>query len=111
MMRAVLADTGPLYAAIDPEDTHHARALQELHKLESDRREVVVLYSTLLEAYSLVLYRFGRDMRKRDQWLQDIENRQPNRVFPDTVRNKARVWRNLGETHHGKPQRGSAWRS
>lgn len=32
---------------------------------------------------------------KRDQWLQDIQARQRNYVFPDTVQNEARFWRNL----------------
>jgi hypothetical protein len=33
---------------------------------------------------------------KRDEWLQDIEARQRNVVFPDTVQNETRFWRNLG---------------
>jgi hypothetical protein len=33
---------------------------------------------------------------KRD-WLQDIDARQRNIVFPDTVRNEGRFWRNLWE--------------
>jgi len=70
MTRAVLADTGPLYAVVDPEDERHARALQELRKLASDRREVVVLYSTLLEAYSLILFRLGRDVASG--WLTEM---------------------------------------
>ena len=37
------------------------------------------------------------DLRKRDQWLQDIEARQHNVVFPDTVENEVRFWRNLGK--------------
>ena len=32
---------------------------------------------------------------KRDEWLQDIEDRQRNIVFPDTAANEARFWRNL----------------
>jgi hypothetical protein len=34
---------------------------------------------------------------KRDQWLQDIEARQRNVVFPDTVQNEARFWRNISK--------------
>ena len=34
---------------------------------------------------------------KRDQWLQDIEARQRNVVFPDTVQNEARFWRNISQ--------------
>ena len=69
-MRAVLADTGPLYAAVDPEDEHHARALLELQKLNRDRQEVVILYSTLLEAYSLIIFRLGTDVALR--WLLEV---------------------------------------
>ncbi|MGB8065320.1 MAG: PIN domain-containing protein [Candidatus Sulfotelmatobacter sp.] len=70
MTRAVLADTGPLYAVVDPEDEHHARALQELRKLARDRREILVPYSTLLEAYSLILFRLGRDVASG--WLMEM---------------------------------------
>ncbi len=70
MKRAVLADTGPLYAAVDPEDARHQRAVEELHQLDNERREVVVLYSTLLEAYSLILFRLGRDVAS--DWLTDM---------------------------------------
>jgi len=58
-MRAVLADTGPLYAAADGSDAHHRQALKQLEKLAHDRREILVPYPTLLEAYSLVLFRMG----------------------------------------------------
>ena len=70
MKRAVLADTGPLYAAVDPEDARHKRAVEELHELDNERREIVVLYSTLLEAYSLILFRLGRDVAS--DWLTDM---------------------------------------
>jgi len=32
--------------------------------------------------------------RERDQWVQDVEARQRNVVFPNTVQNEARFWRN-----------------
>jgi hypothetical protein len=32
---------------------------------------------------------------ERERWLQDIAARQRNTVFPDTVQNEARFWRNL----------------
>jgi predicted nucleic acid-binding protein len=70
MIRAVLADTGPLYATVDPDDEHHARALLELQKLNRDRQEIVILYSTLLEAYSLIMFRLGRDVAAN--WLLDM---------------------------------------
>lgn len=70
MTYAVLADAGPLYAAVDPEDAHHKRAVRELQKLDQDRREIVVAYSTLLEAYSLILFRLGKSTAT--DWLTDI---------------------------------------
>lgn len=33
---------------------------------------------------------------ERERWLEDIEARQRNIVFPDTVQNEGRLWRNLG---------------
>lgn len=70
MKRAVLADTGPLYAALDPDDARHARAHRELKRLARDNREVVVAYPTLLEAYTLVLYRLGK--QAASTWLKEI---------------------------------------
>ncbi len=31
----------------------------------------------------------------REEWLRDVDARQRNIVFPDTVQNEARFWRNL----------------
>jgi len=70
MNYAVLADAGPLYAAVDPEDSHHKRAVRELEKLGKERREIVVAYSTLLETYSLILFRLGKSTAT--DWLTDI---------------------------------------
>ena len=69
MKRDVLADTGPLYAAVDPDDEHHARAQRELKRLTREKREVVLAYPTLLEAYTLVLYRLGN--QAASGWLKD----------------------------------------
>ncbi len=70
MRRAVLADSGPLYAAADPDDAYHERAHRELERLARDKYEVVVAYPALLEAYTLVLFRLGR--RAASNWLNDI---------------------------------------
>ena len=69
-MRAVLADTGPLYAANDAGDAHHQRALRELEHLARDRREVMITYPVLLETYSLLLFRLGR--HAAIAWLDEI---------------------------------------
>ncbi|MCU1296053.1 MAG: putative nucleic acid-binding protein [Acidobacteriaceae bacterium] len=70
MKRAVLADTGPLYAAVDPDDAHHKRAREELQRLAREQREVVVAYPTLLETYTLVLFRLGQSAAS--VWLNDM---------------------------------------
>lgn len=59
MIRAVLADAGPLYAAVDEGDAHHQNARNQLQTLDKHRLEVVVPYPILLETYSLVLFRLG----------------------------------------------------
>jgi predicted nucleic acid-binding protein len=60
MRRVVLADTGPLYAALDPNDQYHLRAQEELKRLTHERRSVVIAYPILFESYSLVSYRLGK---------------------------------------------------
>ncbi|MGA9391247.1 MAG: PIN domain-containing protein [Candidatus Sulfotelmatobacter sp.] len=72
MTRAVLADTGPLYAANDEGDSHHQRALRELKKLARDKREVLIAYPTLLEAHSLLLFRLGRNAASA--WLVEVSD-------------------------------------
>ena len=61
-MRAVIADTGPLYAAFDPSDQYHAQSQTQLRRLESEDIAVVVSYPTALEAYSLVMQRLGTQL-------------------------------------------------
>jgi predicted nucleic acid-binding protein len=69
-MRAVLADTGPLFAAADADDAEHKRALLEIAELDRDGRTILIPYPILLEAYSLVLKRFGSQSALR--WLDDV---------------------------------------
>jgi predicted nucleic acid-binding protein len=70
MKLAVCADTGPLYAAVDPHDQHHRRAHAELKTLSEARRDVIIAYPTLFETYSLILYRLG--VRSSLGWLREI---------------------------------------
>jgi predicted nucleic acid-binding protein len=70
MRSAVLADTGPLYAAVDPDDAYHPQAQRELKRLARNHHDVIIAYPTLLEAYTLVLYRLGR--RPATNWLDNI---------------------------------------
>lgn len=67
MIRAVLADAGPLFAAVDEADEHHLEARRQLEILEQEQRAVLIPYPILLEAYSLVLYRLGVTAAQR--WI------------------------------------------
>jgi predicted nucleic acid-binding protein len=67
---AVLADTGPLYAAADPDDAQHKRSRRELRRLADENYEIMVAYPTLLEAYTLVLFRLGETAASR--WLEEM---------------------------------------
>ncbi len=70
MRPAILADTGPLFAAVDPHDAHHVRAQSELRRAAREKREVIVAYSTVLETHSLVLRRLGPEAA--ETWLTDV---------------------------------------
>lgn len=70
MRRPVLVDTGPLYGAVDPDDEFHLRAQRELKRLMNEKRRVLLAYPTLLEAYTLVVYRLGNPVAA--QWLREI---------------------------------------
>ena len=59
MIGIVLADTGPLYAAKDPDDTHHSRSQWDTARLQAQNLKVVVPYPILLESYSLVMRKLG----------------------------------------------------
>jgi predicted nucleic acid-binding protein len=67
-MHAVLADTGPLFAAADEDDADHERALRQTDELDRDGRIVLIPYPILLESHSLVLKRFGP--RAALRWLE-----------------------------------------
>ncbi|HEY7032004.1 MAG TPA: PIN domain-containing protein [Thermomicrobiales bacterium] len=71
MMRAVVADTGPLYAAVDPDDLCHRRSRADLARLAGEEYGVVVVGSTLLECYTLIVQRLGPTVANR--WLGEIE--------------------------------------
>ncbi len=69
MTLPILADTGPLYAAVDPDDSYHQRSQRELRRLSRERRSVLVAYPILMEAYTLVLHKLGS--RVASAWLND----------------------------------------
>lgn len=70
MRSVVLADTGPLYAAADPNDSLHERSLEELERLQAEGLRAVVSYATLQEAHALVLRKLG--LTQARTFLQDL---------------------------------------
>jgi predicted nucleic acid-binding protein len=70
MTRAVLTDSGPLFAIADESDEHHERALRQAALLTRDRWEILVPYPILLETYTLILFNLGQESALR--WLSQI---------------------------------------
>jgi len=66
----LLADTGPLYALVDPDDTLHGRARSEADRIAGQGGTVVVPFPTLLECHSLVLKRLGNRIARK--WLAEL---------------------------------------
>jgi predicted nucleic acid-binding protein len=70
MTRAVLADSGPLFAIADETDSLHERAVGDFELLARDRWEVLVPYPILLETYTLALFKLGQ--KSASDWLSQI---------------------------------------
>ena len=70
MRLPVLADTGPLYAAVDRNDQYHHRAQRDLSQLAASRLDILIAYPTLFETYTLVLRRLG--IHTSLGWLKEI---------------------------------------
>jgi predicted nucleic acid-binding protein len=70
MTRAVLADSGPLYAPNDECDEHFRRANRDLMRLDRERVEILVAYPILLETYSLLMFRLG--LQAASGWLVEM---------------------------------------
>ena len=69
-MRAVLADTGPLYALAVPSDQYHERAREGEKRLIQQSLRVCVNHATLFETQSLLLRRVSPTSTAR--WQQQL---------------------------------------
>lgn len=58
-MKAIIADTGPLYAETDKADRFHTQSRSELQRLNESNVKLLVPYPILLKAHKLVLYKCG----------------------------------------------------
>ena len=58
-MRAVIADTGPLYAEVDQSDRYHEQVQVEIAKINQEKLAILVPYPIFLEAHRLILYTGG----------------------------------------------------
>ena len=81
MRNAILADTGPLYAALDPRDSRFEQAREDMERLNSERLSVAVSIPVLCEGYSLILYRLGT--KRAQAWLEEIRS-QASTINPST---------------------------
>jgi predicted nucleic acid-binding protein len=70
VIRTVLADTTPLYAAIDPSDEYYHQARTEMQLLAEDGWEVAVIMPTVMEAYSLIQRKLGNVAALK--WLGEV---------------------------------------
>jgi predicted nucleic acid-binding protein len=70
-MRALLTDTGPLFALVDIDDEHHQRAQRELKHIDRKGYDFVVAFPIFTEAYKLILRSIGINVAHR--WLAETE--------------------------------------
>ncbi|MDJ0662111.1 MAG: hypothetical protein QNJ42_21885 [Crocosphaera sp.] len=76
-LRGIIADTGPLYAAIDIDDQYHQRSQQELKIINQQKLAIIVPYPIYLETHKLILQslgitsalRFTRDIEKQINFI------------------------------------------
>ncbi len=68
----MLADTSPLYCALDPSDDNHDRAREEIERLNAEGIGIMVAYTPLCECYSLILHKLGIGAVRG--WLREVRD-------------------------------------
>lgn len=58
-MRAIIADTGPLYATVDKDDQYHQQSQQQLSQINQQKLVVFIPYPIYLETHKLILQSIG----------------------------------------------------
>ena len=76
----ILADTGPLYALIDPTDAEHSRAHDERVTLRAADFRVAILVTNMTETHRLLSQRLG--FPRAREWLAEM-SRQALLVVPE----------------------------
>jgi predicted nucleic acid-binding protein len=95
MMRAVLADSGPLYAVADEGDQRHQQALRQWQELDRAGVSVLVPYPALLEAHRLVLYRLGT--KAALEWLVEALDAPMMNPTPEDYAHALAIMRSLAD--------------
>jgi predicted nucleic acid-binding protein len=70
--KAVLADTSPLYSALDPSDDDHDRAREDIERLNAEGIGIMLSYTTLCGCYSVILYKLG--IGAAHGWLREVRD-------------------------------------
>lgn len=58
-IRAIIVDTGPLYAAVDKNDQYHQQSQQELQKINQQNLVILLPYPIYLETHKLIMQSLG----------------------------------------------------
>ena len=57
--KAVLIDTGAIYALVDTSDAYHQKAKQYLEEASQQSLPLFITNSTIIESYRLIIHRLG----------------------------------------------------
>ena len=58
-LRAIIADTGPLYAAVDKDDQYHQLSQQQLKQINQQKLVILIPFPIYLETHKLLLQSVG----------------------------------------------------
>lgn len=73
--RAIIADTGPLYAAVDKDDQYYQLSQQQLRQINEKNLVILIAYPIYLETHKLILQSLGiANALKFNQEIQQQAN-------------------------------------